>query len=90
MNSTGLRTRRSRGAKVHDLTTERARRSRLPWSMKIDLAADHFVFKADSRNLRLADLLSMAASFDAWARTLRKSARQLRKAHEETIDAASK
>lgn len=67
-----------RSAKVHNLTTERARRGRLPWTFTIDLGADRFraTLSPDARPI---DMLAMADAADAWAKALRQAAKQLRR-----------
>jgi len=63
---------------VHDITVERARRGRLPWTFTIDLAAGRFRMSVLS-SARPVDLLAMAEAAESWARTLRHTARTLRK-----------
>jgi hypothetical protein len=69
--------------KVRNLTTERARRGQLPWTFTIDVAADRFhieIFKGAGP----FDGLAMAGAADAWAKTLRKMARELRRIMKES------
>ena len=62
-------------ATVHNITAERARRGRLPWTFTIDLAADRFRVSA-TKDCRPADLLAMAEAAEGWARELVKAARK--------------
>ena len=65
------------GAKVHDLTAERARRGRVPWDFTLDLARDHHRI-AVYQGAGPHDLLAMAESCERVGRMLLKAARTLR------------
>lgn len=65
-------------AKVTSITTERARRKRLPWSFTVDLAASRFVMRVRP-GITAVDVAAMAEALELWGHTLLEAAGQLRR-----------
>lgn len=64
-------------AKVHNFTTERARRGRLPFSWTIDVGKGTFCIRMRA-DATLTDLIAMADAAESWAKSLRVAAKALR------------
>lgn len=66
-----------------NLTAERARRGRCPWSMTVDVAADR-IRVTISEGATAVDAEAMAAAAEAWGNTLLGFAEDLRRSLRKT------
>lgn len=65
-------------SKVTNLTAERAKRGRLPWTFFVDVATNEFRATVNA-DVRFEDLAAMAEELERWGRALLAGAETLRK-----------